>query len=67
MLNHLKNEKATLIAIFTILFLLSSSLIYLMITKDLKSDGLREAKINESREIQRIEENWPKIEIQTRQ
>jgi len=63
--NIIKNEKIILISIFTLLFILSSFLIYIMIKKDLQIEELGKKWISESRINQKPENSWPKVEIQT--
>lgn len=63
----MKSEKTTLITIFTIFFLLSVSLIYLMIKKDMVTKENQEKRMQMPRENEKMLDAWPKVEIQTRQ
>lgn len=59
------SEKKNLILIFAVLFVLSTSLIYLMIKKDLQEQENSKARLRDN--FQMKEENiWPKVEIETR-
>lgn len=61
------NEKKTLILIFTAVFLLGATLLYLMIKKDLLSEAkAQKARAEMSQDDATQTEIWPKVEIQTR-
>lgn len=60
----MKNEKLTLITLFTFFFLLSASLFYLMIAKDLKLKQEQIEKIQAPKETE-SPQIWPKVEIRT--
>jgi hypothetical protein len=63
--NIIKNEKIILISIFTLLFILSSLLIYIMIEKDLRVEETGKRWINQPSVNEKPENSWPKVEIQT--
>ncbi len=63
--NIIKNEKIILISIFTLLFILSSLLIYIMIKKDLHVEETGKRWINQPSVNEKPENSWPKVEIQT--
>lgn len=63
--NIIKNEKIILISIFTLLFILSSLLIYIMIKKDLRVEETGKRWINQPSVNEKPENSWPKVEIQT--
>jgi hypothetical protein len=60
----MKNEKLTLITLFTFFFLLSASLFYLMIAKDIKVREDQVEKMQAPREAE-TPQLWPKVEIRT--
>jgi hypothetical protein len=61
----MKNEKVNLIIIFAIFFLLSGTLFYLMLKKDINQNDLNRKVMQEP--VDNGPDNvWPKVEIETR-
>ena len=61
----MKKEKLNLIIIFSLFFLLSATLFYIMMKKDLHTEQIQRESIN--MEDTRAENTWPKVEIKVRQ
>lgn len=63
----MNNEKIVLTGTLSLIFLLSSVLFYVMITKDLKLEKKNESRgYHPERVDERSENIWPKVEIDVR-
>lgn len=63
----MRNEKVTLITIFSLLFVLSATLTYLMIAKDIKEKEIAQEKFRRESKDNTPDNVWPEVIIQTRQ
>ena len=63
----MKKEKSLFLLIFTLFFLLSGSLLYLMIKKDVDEKDRQVARMAQPSTNNTPENVWPKVEIKARQ
>lgn len=61
----MRNEKVLLLSIFSLFFIISALLMFVMIKKDLIRRNEGERRMSQPINSDRPENLWPKVEIQT--